>query len=290
MKDVLVDQHLYDGTQVKVGLISDGFKAQTTKRGKAIRCRVYDERFANYIIARMKQHVRRKYDNRIVLTGPPGSGKTTEAITLARLMDKDFPVDNISFRLSDFRKKLSSLDGARPEDDYYPCAILDESGVDLYSKDWAKVHPKEMAKVFQIIRKKKLTMIMCIPHITLLLKDIRDAMHWWFDMLTLEEYRGFCVVREAVPNAFTGPWWGPMGAYVFDELDDQFWHEYEDRKDDFIDAFAAEVPETKSVREKKLKDQRDVCIRELRRKKMSVRAIEKLTGLDDGHVSRIENK
>ena len=287
---VLVDQNLYDGTQIECGLISEGYKAQTTKQGRAIRCRIYDERFVDYIVARIKQHVQRKYDNRIVLTGPPGSGKTTEAITIARLVDPDFPVENISFRLSDFRKTLSELKEARPADNYYPTAILDESGVDLYSKDWAKSHTKEMAKVFQIIRKRKLTMIMCLPHITLLTKDIRDAMHWWFDMLTLEEYRGFCVVREAIPNPFTGPWWGPLGAYVFDELDDAFWNTYEGRKDEFIDAFAAEVPITSSMRERKIKDQRDACIRELRRKKVSVRAIEKLTGLDDGGISRIGNK
>lgn len=287
--EVIVDEGLYNGQQVPVGLISEGYRCQATKQGKPITCSVYDERFANYMVELLKQHVVRKFDNRILMTGPPGSGKSTEAITLARLIDRDFPVESVTFRLSDFRKKLAELPEAVPSEGWYPAAVLDESGVDLYSKDWAKTHTKEMSKVFQIIRKKKLTMIMCLPHRDLLTKDIRDAMHWWFDMKTIQQYRGFAVVREAKHSEWSPPWWRPMGAYIFDELDDDFWKTYEERKDLFIEEFTAEAPQTSNARTQKLMEQRDACIKVLRKNKVSVREIERITGLDDGRISRIAN-
>lgn len=291
MKDVVIDSGLPAGVQVPVGLIGENYRAQSTERGRnPCYIPIYDERFVNYMVEKVKYHTRRKFDNRIVMTGPPGAGKTTEAITFARRIDPDFPVENVTFRLQDFRMKLAELGEADPKKDYYPTAILDESGVDLYSKDWAKTHTKEMSKVFQIIRKKKLTMIMCLPHRNLLTKDIRDAMHWWFDMKVIHEFRGFCVVREAVPNEWKDPWWNPLAAYIFDELDDDFWHVYESRKDTFIDGFVREMPKTESARTLRLTEQRNALITELHKNhKVTVRDIEKLTGIDDGNVSRIVN-
>lgn len=295
LKEVFVDENLVHGKQVKVGLISDNFRAQSTQDGKPIKVCIYDERFIDYLSLRLRQHVDNRYDNKCLFTGMSGTGKDTIAQTLGQKLFPDMPQENVCFRLSDFTDRLYKMKPARPEDNYYPAAVLSESGVDLFSHDWQKRSVKEFNMIFQIIRKNRLTTLFCLPHRDLLEAGIRNQMHWWFDTKAMHEYRGFCIAREVTPNEWGNPWWRPLAAFTFNELDTPFWNEYETRKDRFIFDFMEEKkkneqPIKMSARATKLMEQRDSAIRGLRKAGVSLRDIEKMTGLDDAGVSRISNK
>lgn len=229
-----------NGKVLKVGLISDEYNIGGTRRGKNI-VPVYDGTVVDYIAEMAKKRVHHRFDARILITGPVRTGKSTTAVAIARAIDPDFPVDNIAFRLEDYREILASLPSSDAKKGVFPTAILDESGVDLYSKDWQVRLVKEMAKVYQIIGKKNLTMIMCLPHRNLLTRDIREQMHIWVSTRTdLEGERGFAELREAVENIWQlEVFWKPLCGFCFNEVADDFWSEYEARKDRFIDDFIA---------------------------------------------------
>lgn len=272
-----------------VGLIDEARYFQQNVRG-AHYAPVYDSRAFDYLCSRITRRSSNYFDNRIVIAGPPRTGKTTIACTIARKIDPNFPVENVTFRLEDFRKTLSSLPPADPGKGVYPMAILDESGVDLYAKDWATRVVKDMAKVFQIVGKKRLTMFLVLPHRNLLTKDIRDEMHFWINTIVEDEYRGFAEVREAKPSPWSAPYWKPLFGIVFDEMKDDWWAEYEQRKDIFIEQYTSQETEALPRRTETLIKQRDKCIIALRRQGLSLREIEKICGINTSWISRIEQE
>lgn len=283
MKDVVI-KHKKDS--FTVGLIDESRFFQQNSRGEHY-APVYDSRIFDYLACRVIKRGKNKFDNRIVIAGPPRTGKTTIAATWARRIDPDFPVEHVTFRLEDYKKCLASLPPADPEHGNHPMSILDESGVDLYAKDWATRIVKDMAKVFQIVGKKRLTMMMCLPHRNLLAKDMRDEMHFWANTSIEDELRGFAEVREAKPNPWSAPYWNPLFGIVFEEMNDKWWSDYESAKDDFIDEYTKQESATIPRRVQLLTEQRDKCIRELR-KTHSTREIEDISGVSDTSVSRID--
>jgi hypothetical protein len=283
IKDVEIK---YKNQSFTVGLIQDEKLFQQNVRG-AHYAPVYDSRAFDYLAYRVVRRGRSRFDNRIVIAGPPRTGKSTIACTWAKHVDPDFSVDSVAFRLEDYKKILHELPPADPENEKWPMAILDESGVDLYAKDWATRMVKDMVKVFQIVGKKRLTMMMCLPHRNLLTKDMRDEMHWWCNTsVEDDELRGFCEIRYAKPNPWAAPYWNPLFGIVYEELTGKWWGEYEKKKDDFIDDYTKQESATVPHRIQQLTDQRNALIIELR-KDHSLRDIEKMTGLDHGNISRI---
>lgn len=282
-----------NGKVMKVGLVSDEYNIGGTRRGKNI-VPVYDGTVVEYIAEMAKKRIYHRFDARILITGPVRTGKSTTAVAIARAIDPDFPVDNIAFRLEDFRKILASLPPSDAKNGIFPTAILDESGVDLYSKDWQLKLVKEMAKVFQIIGKKNLTMIMCLPHRNLLTRDIREQMHIWVSTRTdLEGERGFAELREAVENIWQlEVFWKPLCGFCFNEVDDDFWTEYESRKDQFIDDFVAVKSEERDLpaTAKRHIRQRNAVIKKLYEKGMTGKEIADLVKLTQPAVHAIVNE
>lgn len=285
MHDVVIK---HKDAKFTVGLVQEEKYFQQTVRGQHY-APVYDGRVFDYLAHRVVARGKARFDNRIVIAGPPRTGKSTIACTWARRIDPDFPVENVSFRLADYKDRLASLPPADPVKGKWPMAVLDESGVDLYSKDWATRHVKDMVKVFQIIGMKRLTMMMCLPHRNLLAKDMRDEMHWWINTcMDDDELRGYCEVRYAKPNPWATPYWNPLFGIVYDELNDSWWREYESYKNDFIEEYTRTAPVEPTEREKHLVRQRDVAIVELRKRGFSAQQVETIIGVKN--VTRLERK
>jgi hypothetical protein len=282
VKDVEIK---HKGQTFVVGQIDESRYFQQNVRGSHY-APVYDARAFDYLAYRVIRRGKNRFDNRIVIAGPPRTGKTTIACTWARKIDLDFPVENVTFRLDDYKKCLASLPPADPQRGKFPVAILDESGVDLYSKDWATVWVKAMAKVFQIVGKKRLTMIMNLPHRNLLAKDLRDAMHFWVNTSVEDELRGYAEVRESKANPWTTPYWNPLFGIVFEEMTGKWWDEYEKRKDEFIDEYTSQESAPMNQRIQRISEQRDRALKALR-ENHTLREIETLTGMSDGQISKI---
>jgi len=286
LKDVVIN-HKKDF--FTVGMIEESRYFQQNTKGNHY-APVYDSRAFDYLVCRAKKRVKNRFDNRIVTAGPPRTGKTTAAGTWARKIDPDFSVENVSFRLADFRADLASLPAADPEHDKFPIAVLDESGVDLFAKDWYTKVAKDMAKVFQICGKKRLTMFLNLPHRNFLTRDMRNEMHFWLNTCLEDEYRGYCEVREAKPNPWDAPYWAPLFGVVFEEMSGKWWNEYEKRKDEFIEKFISVGPITIPERVQKLLKQRNSLIRDLAKRGVSYRTIEGICGVGTGSISAIINR
>ena len=285
-----------NGRAITVGLISDDYVIGGNKKGKQV-VNVYDERINQYIGEMAKSRVRHGFDCPILIAGPRRTGKSTEAIAIAREINPNFTPDLIAFRLEDFRDILSRLPTADPENGIYPVAVLDESGVDLYSKNWQEKVQKEMVKVFQVIGMKRLTMILCLPHRNLLSKDIRESMHLWIVTQTdMDGERGFAELREGVYNKWElNLYWKPICGFCYGQQADDFWDTYEKNKVKFIDDFIQLEPSVMDASHRaKVMKQRDTLIKfSVAHKKelgITMKQVGKMLGVTEQNISKIVNK
>lgn len=278
------------GRVVEVGVIADSYVIGGNRKGQQS-VPIYDHRIIEYIVEKAKNRVKHKFDCPILIAGPRRTGKSTTGIDIARKLDPNFTVDHIAFRLDDFREILRGLPAADPENGIYPVALLDEAGTSLYKLDYMQKMQKEMVKIFQVIGKKRLTMVMCLPHRNFLTRDIREQMYIWIQTRTLDEERGFAELREGVDNIWNlDLYWKPLCGFVYNELDDPFWHEYERKKDAFIDEFSSgsSVPDTSRMTH--LCRQRDALIKLVASKKLMPRKdLADLTDMRTENVTRIIN-
>lgn len=260
MDEVLLEAN---GKKIPVGRIMKNYEIGRMKSHKQV-VSVYDMRIHNWLAEKAKQRVNHKWDCPILIVGRRRTGKSLNAACIARKVDPDFPIENVAFRLEDFRNILNNLAPADPANGFYPVAVYDESGVDLYSKDWQRRSVKEMVKIFEIIGMKRITMIFNLPHRNLLVGDLRESMQYWIAVKTLDEERGFAELREAAENENIWQlksFWKPLCGYHFEEVADKWWTEYERAKHDFIDDYTQRDPDIDLSRSGKVTAQRDALLR-----------------------------
>lgn len=251
-----------NGHPMKVGMITEEYSIGSTKNSKQV-VPIYDSRIQDYIAERCRERNKNGFHNFILISGPRRTGKTTNACEIARKLDPKFPVERVAFRLEDFRHLLGTMPPTDVAKGYHSVAVLDEGGFALYNKDWQQRAIKEMGKVMQVIGAKLQTVIICLPHRNLLVGDIREAMDFWICTNVLDGQRGFAELREGVYNRWKlNLYWKPLCGFIFEELNDDFWKEYEIKKHCFIDEYVMEEekgPDTNRIRQ--VTEQRDALIR-----------------------------
>ncbi len=95
-------------------------------------------------------------DHFMLIVGPEGSGKSTLAAQIACWVDPTFKPDNICFSLKEYVTALkNSKKGS--------CLILDEGGMDLYSRQTMSQGNIQFTKLFMIQRQKNISVIVCCP-------------------------------------------------------------------------------------------------------------------------------
>lgn len=260
-----MDEVLLEANEKKipVGRITKSYEIGRMKSHKQV-VPVYDMRIHDWLAEKAKQRVKHKWDCPILIVGRRRTGKSLNAACIARKVDPDFPLENVAFRLEDFRNILNNLAPADPAKGFYPVAVYDESGVDLYSKDWQRRSVKEMVKIFEIIGMKRITMIFNLPHRNLLVGDLRESMQYWIAVKTIDEERGFAELREAAENENIWQFksfWKPLCGYHFEEVADKWWTEYERTKHDFIQDYTQRDPDADLSRSSKVTGQRDALLR-----------------------------
>jgi hypothetical protein len=280
-----------NGHPVSVGMVAEEFDIGSSKRSKQV-VPIYDNRIHRYIAEKCKERVKNGFHNFILISGPRRTGKTTNACEIARILNPGLPVDNVAFRLEDFRNLLGTMPPTDVSKDYYSVAVLDEGGFALYNKDWQQRAIKEMGKVMQVIGKKLQTVIICLPHRNLLVGDIREAMDFWICTSVLDGQRGFAELREGCYNKWKlNLYWKPLCGFLFDELDDDWWHEYEMKKDTFIDEYVNEgtvLPDSSRIAQ--VTEQRNRLIKLVASDpRHSQKEIAVLTGMRKENVCRVVN-
>lgn len=107
------------------------------------------------------------FDHFIVVCGKEGTGKSTLAIQMACMIDPNFKLTNICFKMYDF---LEQLKEAKPGSTF----ILDEGNMFLLSREAFSSDNIFMVKLFAIMRQKNLCIIICVPNFFTLDSYVRD--------------------------------------------------------------------------------------------------------------------
>lgn len=185
----------------------------------------------------LKSRVKNNYQNIIVIEGGTGSGKSTAAIRLAKTMDPKWSItDNYIYSLSDLKDKLERAENGEKVS---PISLFDEAVVSLNSRNANKVQDREMVILFNTMRSRGWTTILCVPSIFDLNKSVR-ATHVDYklrcpDKPILKGYdrRGFLEFSKAKRSEYTRsgePYWYLFTAGVYPPLTEEWDREYQKLK------------------------------------------------------------
>lgn len=132
--------------------------------------------FCNVVI----QRVRLKWDIVIAVTGEEGVGKTTLAIELAKLTDKNFDFKrNIAYLPThqEIEDKFMSLDK-------FQTFIIDEAITVLYKQRWADKLQQRIKRMYSTKRFHNIITVMCMPRFTDFTEQIRNhRIKVWFHVI-----------------------------------------------------------------------------------------------------------
>ncbi len=110
----------------------------------------------------------------VAITGEMGTGKSSLALRMAEILSDEYGlkfkgVRDIYFDLEDLKAELVSAK--------HRVMIVDEAGVQLYSRDFAKEANKEIVKIAQMLRFRNSVIIWTLPHFGFLDKGVRLLIH-----------------------------------------------------------------------------------------------------------------
>lgn len=175
----------------------------------------------------LKKRIRSKRQNIIAVVGGTGSGKSTLAIQLCRRIDYKWDLaENYIYSTEDLKRKLSRPDSS-------PINLFDEGSVSLNSSNSMQKDDKMMVVLFDTMRSRGWTTVICIPSLDSLNKRIRtyhlDYLIMCPNSTPLRGYdkRGFAKIYEHVLRDWGQPWDKPIGTTLFDKLPPRIDKEYQ---------------------------------------------------------------
>lgn len=110
------------------------------------------------------------------VTGPTGSGKSYSALRLAERIDPGFDVSNVVFNAQDLLLRIKT---GVEKDELRQGSVLvfDEAGVEANSRDWQSTTNQAINYLFQTMRSYNFMVILTLPHIGGLDKQVRRLLH-----------------------------------------------------------------------------------------------------------------
>ena len=196
-----------------------------------------------WLISDLKSRIEDGWDNMVMITGQERSGKSTLGFhiykRLAEELGLEYKLDQIYFSA----KELHSDAKKGKQKQIY---MLDEAGAELYGKEWYNEVQRSIVKLLQVIGKKNLTLILNLPHRTLLNKDIRNRrIHYWFHTKTrkvrmgdgrLKRKRGYATLHIPHTNKWSdSAFWEGKFTIKYPEISDEVWESYEEKKSEYIE-------------------------------------------------------
>lgn len=185
------------------------------------------------LIAEIRQLQRDDWDAVIAITGPEGSGKSALAVNMARDIDNDV-VQNLKKHIVYDGQELKSLVFSLP-----PSAIVvDEGGLDFFSRDALDKNTKELVKMVMIMRMQNMVPIVVLPNLRWLdtyLREhrIKTLIKVWTVKQGIRHIRGFATVYRAKRGDFSkGTYWEPIFDFTFPDFPAEIRAEYMKLKKD----------------------------------------------------------
>ena len=256
-----------DGTKLEVKKYGDDRFGKYG--GKTLLCPILDVKAINWWAGEINFATAHKWDVPVQLTGREGSGKSGLAALLARGdpnnrimgpgLNPDLSLEDIAFTTKEFAKRVHN---SKPLD----TIVLDEAGHALYHQEWMQKEQRDIVKLFEVFRIKRLKIILCLPRAKYLNAGLRnDRIQWWGHVYAVDyDQRGYAQLRSAPlrDSAFGGEtyWNGEFTLRYpdYEEIDKKFWSQYEKYKKEFVDSETFKTAEgdirTKSEAKNKLID------------------------------------
>lgn len=129
----------------------------------------------------------------ILLVGPPGSGKSYTALSLAEELDPEF-AENVEKRiLYDPKEFMDAL--IDPNIKRGSVLILDEMGVTANSRNFQSFINKMLSAVFQTVRSRNLIIICCAPHAAYIDIAVRKLFSAMFEVESIDRKRKVTIVK-----------------------------------------------------------------------------------------------
>lgn len=188
------------------------------------------EGFAKHLNVRIKNH----YQNVVAFVGGTGSGKSTAAIEVCYAVDPYFRfADSYIYSTEDLARKL-----AKPSERVSPVNLFDEGSVILNSNRHSTKEATDLTVIFDTMRSRGMTTLICIPELRSLNNRIRDD-HLNYLVVCGEKApipgysrRGFCkLFMRTRPSTFRNSvFWKPVGWGVYDPLPKGIDAEYQEYK------------------------------------------------------------
>lgn len=192
----------------------------------------------DYLASSIKYYINSEFDVLFMCTGEERGGKSTAMIRLAKkladMLDTEFPLENICFRIKNFNEKIDECDDKS-------IIMMDEAGHQMFAQEWWNRFQRTLIKKLQVIGMKNLVLILNLPSKGLLNKRIRERRAKFWGYVETKETtqgikRGFLEVRKANWNRWKEEtFWEPDIAFKFKQLHGEFWDRYEDKKREFIE-------------------------------------------------------
>jgi len=126
-----------------------------------------DQGYFPYFQLILKSRVSQKKAVNVVVSGEAGEGKSYMALTLAKLLDSRFTIDQVIFTYSNYMKRLRKLGMGR-------AIMFDEPSYAMGKRDWYKQINKVLVQTIESQRFKVHPLFIPIINKALLDKTIRD--------------------------------------------------------------------------------------------------------------------
>lgn len=208
-------------------------------------------------VKELKENIKKGYQNIIVIEGGTGSGKSSAAIWLAKTMDPKWSItDNYIYSLDDLKKKLDKADNGQKVS---PISLFDEAVVSLNSRNSSRTEDKDMLILFNTMRSRGWTTILCVPSIFDLNASVRKI-HVDYKLRCPDKApiknvpkRGFLEFSKAVRKEYkknTEPYWYLFAAGIYPPLKKEWNEEYQAIKSAKQDELIREFINNETSKEK----------------------------------------
>ncbi len=146
------------------------------------------KKLQNFVVNAIKGDIYNNKNDIIFFVGPPGSGKSYGALSLASALDPSFNVDRVVFTVKAFMDIFMTEETDEKTNEkiqkFLPkgsVIVFDDAGLNINSRDWQTLSAKIMGKLAQSMRFLNHVIIFTVPNPNFIEKQTRSLVKFIFE-------------------------------------------------------------------------------------------------------------